>query len=143
MKEYRFSKIAKIQMRKQLANTILLTILILFISIGFYIKKSLFYGRLLLIFGIIGCLVTVIITRKVRRLNDIFYLKIFKDRIELNSNINYKGQIIMLNEIVSIKEDKKGAIILASNKKYRILKSFLEDMEWTEVKKYIIRFIKR
>ena len=143
MKEYRFSKIAKIQMRKQLANTILLTILILFISIGFYIKKSLFYGRLLLIFGIIGCLVTVIITRKVRRLNDIFYLKIFKDRIELNSNINYKGQIIMLNEIVSIKEDKKGAIILASNKKYRILKSFLEDMEWTEVKKYITRFIKR
>ena len=143
MKEYRFSKIAKIQMRKQLANTILLTILILFISIGFYIKKSLFYGRLLLIFGIIGCLVTVIITRKVRRLNDISYLKMFKDRIELNSNINYKGQIIMLNEIVSIKEDKKGAIILASNKKYRILKSFLEDMEWTEVKKYITRFIKR
>lgn len=143
MKEYRFSKIAKIQMRKQLANTILLTILILFISIGFYIKKSLFYGRLLLIFGIIGCLLTVIITSKVRRLNDIFYLKIFKDRIELNSNINYKGQIIMLNEIVSIKEDKKGAIILASNKKYRILKSFLEDMEWTEVKKYINRFIKR
>ena len=143
MKEYRFSKIAKIQMRKQLANTILLTILILFISIGFYIKKSLFYGRLLLIFGIIGCLVTVIITRKVRRLNDISYLKMFKDRIELNSNINYKGQIIMLNEIVSIKEDKKGAIILVSNKKYRILKSFLEDMEWTEVKKYITRFIKR
>ena len=143
MKEYRFSKIAKIQMRKQLANTILLTILILFISIGFYIKKSLFYGRLLLIFGIIGCLLTVIITRKVRRLNDIFYLKIFKDRMELNSNINYKGQIIMLNEIIGIKEDKKGAIILVSNKKYRILKSFLEDMEWTEVRRHLSKFIKR
>lgn len=143
MKEYRFSKIAKIQMRKQLANTILLTILILFISIGFYIKKSLFYGRLLLIFGIIGCLLTVIITRKVRRLNDIFYLKIFKDRIELNSNINYKGQIIMLNEIIGIKEDKKGAIILVSNKKYRILKSFLEDIEWTEVRRHLSKFIKR
>lgn len=143
MKEYGFSKIAKIQMRKQLANTILLTILILFISIGFYIKKSLFYGRLLLIFGIIGCLVTVIITRKVRRLNDISYLKMFKDRIELNSNINYKGQIIMLNEIVSIKEDKKGAIILVSNKKYRILKSFLEDMEWAEVRRHLSKFIKR
>ncbi|MDU1414292.1 MAG: hypothetical protein E6929_15865 [Clostridium sp.] len=143
MKEYRFSKIAKIQMRKQLANTILLTILILFISIGFYIKKSLFYGRLLLIFGIIGCLLTVIITRKVRRLNDIFYLKVFKDRIELNSNINYKGQIIMLNEIIGIKEDKKGAIILVSNKKYRILKSFLEDIEWTEVRRHLSKFIKR
>ena len=143
MKEYRFSKIAKIQMRKQLANTILLTILILFISIGFYIKKSLFYGRLLLIVGIIGCLLTVIITRKVRRLNDIFYLKIFKDRIELNSNINYKGQIIMLNEIIGIKEDKKGAIILVSNKKYRILKSFLEDIEWIEVRRHLSKFIKR
>ena len=143
MKEYRFSKIAKIQMRKQLANTILLTILILFISIGFYIKKSLFYGRLLLIVGIIGCLLTVIITRKVRRLNDIFYLKIFKDRMELNSNINYKGQIIMINEIIGIKEDKKGAIILVSNKKYRILKSFLEDMEWTEVRRHLSKFIKR
>ena len=143
MKEYRFSKIAKIQMRKQLANTILLTILILFISIGFYIKKSLFYGRLLLIFGIIGCLLTVIITRKVRRLNDISYLKMFKDRIELNSNINYKGQIIMLNEIIGIKEDKKGAIILVSNKKYRILKSFLEDIEWTEVRRHLSKFIKR
>ena len=96
-----------------------------------------------MIFGIIGCLLTVIITRKVRRLNDIFYLKVFKDRIELNSNINYKGQIIMLNEIIGIKEDKKGAIILVSNKKYRILKSFLEDIEWTEVRRHLSKFIKR
>lgn len=49
----------------------------------------------------------------------------------------------MLNEIIGIKEDRKGAIILVSNKKYRILKSFLEDIEWTEVRRHLSKFIKR
>ncbi|MEG1256907.1 hypothetical protein [Clostridium sp.] len=140
MKEYKFSEASKKYMRKQLANSILLTSLLLVISIGMFLKQSIFYGRFLLAFSIIGIIVTVIVTRKIRTIDDLIYIKLYKDRFELNNNVSTNPKILYFNDINKATLSKKGIMFYAGKRDYRILSSFLEKVEidelWKKFSKY-------
>lgn len=133
MKTYKFSQGAKAQMRKQLSTSILLTVLIFTIAIGLLVMKSDFYGRLLIAFGLIGLIITITITKKVRNINDMDYIKLYKDRIEINNNANETSKTFYLKDIKSSELTKKGIIFYVGQKDYRIITSFLEKNEVEEL----------
>ena len=140
MKEYKFSEASKRHMRKQLSNSILLSSLLLIITIGLFIKNNLFYGRFLLVIFTIGLIVTVIVTKKVRIINDLIYIKIYKDKFELNNNMNEKPKTLYFRDVNKAMRDKKGIIFYVGKRDYRILASFLEQSEidelWNKFSKY-------
>ena len=140
MKEYKFSEASKRYMRKQLSNSILLSSLLLIITIGLFIKNNLFYGRFLLVIFIIGLIVTVLVTKKVRIINDLIYIKIYKDKFELNNNMNEKPKTLYFRDVNKAMRDKKGIIFYVGKRDYRILASFLEGSEidelWKKLSKY-------
>lgn len=140
MKEYKFSEASKRYMRKQLSNSILLSSLILIITIGLFIKNSLFYGRFLLVIFIIGLIVTVLVTKKVRIINELIYIKIYKDKFELNNNMNEKPKPLYFRDVNKAMRDEKGIIFYVGKRDYRILASFLEQSEidelWKKFSKY-------
>lgn len=140
MKEYKFNEASKRYMRKQLANSILLTTLLLIISVGLFIKQNIFYGRLLLVFSVVGIIVTVIVTRKIRSINELTYIKLYKDRFELNNNVNTNPKILYFKDVNRATFNKKGIIFYSGRRDYRILSSFLEQQEidelWKKFSKY-------
>jgi len=140
MKEYKFSETSKRYMRKQLSNSILLSSLLLIITIGLFIKNSLFYGRLLLVIFIIGLIVTVLVTKKVRIIDDLNYIKIYKDKFCINNNMNEKPKTLYFGDENKAMRDKKGIIFYVGKRDYRILSSFLEQSEidelWKKFSKY-------
>lgn len=140
MKEYKFSEASKRYMRKQLSNSILLSSLLLIITIGLFIKKNLFYGRLLLAIFILGLIVTILVTKKVRIINDLIYIKVYKDKFELNNNMNEKPKTLYFRDVNKAMKDKKGIIFYVGKRDYRILASFLEQNEidelWKRFSKY-------
>jgi len=140
MKEYKFSEASKRYMRKQLSNSILLSSLLLLITMGFFIKNSLFYGRFLLVIFIIGLIVTVLVTKKVRIINDLIYIKIYKDKFELNNNMNEKPKTLYFRDVNKAMRDKKGIIFYVGKRDYRILASFLEESEIDELWKKFYKY---
>ncbi|MEW8995013.1 hypothetical protein [Clostridium sp.] len=140
MKEYKFSETSKRYMRKQLSNSILLSCLLLIITIGLFIKNSLFYGRLLLVISIIGLIVTGLVTKKVRIIDDLNYIKIYKDKFCINNNMNEKPKTLYFGDVNKAMRDKKGIIFYVGKRDYRILSSFLEQSEidelWKKFSKY-------
>ena len=140
MKEYKFSEASKRYMRKQLSNSILLSSLLLIITIGLFIKNNLFYGRFLLVIFTIGLIVTGLVTKKVRIINDLIYIKIYKDKFELNNNMNEKPKTLYFRDVNKAMRDKKGIIFYVGKRDYRILASFLEGSEidelWKKLSKY-------
>lgn len=74
MKRFGFSQGVKQQMRKQISNVLLITILILIISIGMFVQKSIFYGRLLFVVFLAGIAITVFTVRKVRNIDSLYYV---------------------------------------------------------------------
>lgn len=140
MKEYKFSEDSKKYMRKQLSNSILLSSLLLIIAIGLFIKNSFFYGRFLLVFFIIGVIVTTLVTKKVRIINDLIYIKIYKDKFELNNNMNGKPKTLYFRDVNKAMRDKKGIIFYVGKRDYRILSSFLKKSEIDEIWKHFSRY---
>ena len=140
MKEYRFSEASKKYMRKQLSNSILLSSLLLIIAIGLFIKNSFFYGRFLLVFFIIGLIVTTLVTKKVRIINDLIYIKTYKDKFELNNNMNGKPKTLYFRDVNKAMRDKKGIIFYVGKRDYRILSSFLKKSEVDEIWKQFSRY---
>lgn len=133
MKTYKFSQSAKAQMRKQLSTSILLTVLIFVIAIGLLVMKSDFYGRLLIAFGLIGLIITITIIKKVRNINDMDYIKLYKDRIQINNNADETSKTFYFKDIKSSALTKKGIIFYVGQKDYRIITSFLEKHEVEEL----------
>lgn len=133
MKVYKFSEAAKSQMRKQLSTSILLTVLLFIISIGLLVTKSDFYGRLVLAFALIGLILTITIIKKVRRLNETAYIKLYKDKIEINNNVDEKSKTFYFKDIKSSTLTKKGIMFYVGQKDYRVITSFLEKSEADEL----------
>ena len=133
MKVYKFSEAAKSQMRKQLSTSILLTVLLFVISIGLLITKSDFYGRLVLAFALVGLIFTIIIIKKVRRINDVSYIKLYKDKIEINNNADENSKTFYFKDINSSTLTNKGIIFYVGQKDYRIITNFLEKSEVDEL----------
>jgi hypothetical protein len=140
VKEYKFSEASKKYMRKQLSNSILLSSLLLMIAIGLFIKNSFFYGRFLLVFFIIGVIVTTLVTKKVRIINDLIYIKTYKDKFELNNNMNGKPKTLYFRDVNKAMRDKKGIIFYVGKRDYRILSSFLKKSEIDEIWKHFSRY---
>lgn len=140
MKEYKFSEASKKYMRKQLSNSILLSSLLLIIAIGLFIKNSVFYGRFLLVFFIIGLMVTTLVTKKVRIINDLIYIKTYKDKFELNNNMNGKPKTLYFRDVNKAMRNKKGIIFYVGKRDYRILSSFLNKSEIDEIWKQFSRY---
>jgi hypothetical protein len=140
VKEYKFSEDSKKYMRKQLSNSILLSSLLLMIAIGLFIKNSFFYGRFLLVFFIIGVIVTTLVTKKVRIINDLIYIKTYKDKFELNNNMNGKPKTLYFRDVNKAMRDKKGIIFYVGKRDYRILSSFLKKSEIDEIWKHFSRY---
>ncbi len=140
MKEYKFSEASKRYMRKQLSNSILLSSLLLIITIGLFVKKNLFYGRFLLVIFMVGLIITVLVTKKVRIINDLIYIKVYKDKFELNNNMNENPKTLYFRDINKAMRDKKGIIFYVGKRDYRILASFLDQNEidelWKKFSKY-------
>ncbi len=140
MKEYRFSEASKRYMRKQLSNSILLSSLLLIITIGLFIRNNLFYGRFLLVFSIVGLIVTGLVTKKVRIIDELNYIKIYKDKFCINNNMNEKSKTFYFKDVYKARRDNKGIIFYVRKRDYRILSSFLEQSEVDELWKKFSRY---
>lgn len=137
MTAYKFSEAAKSQMRKQLSTSILLTVLLFSIAIGLIVMKNDFYGRLLIAFGLIGLIITILITKKVRNINDVAYIKLYKDKIQINNNADETSRTFYFKDIRNSKLTKKGILFYVGQKDYRIVTSFLEKNEADELWKVL------
>jgi len=140
MKEYRFSEASKRYMRKQLSNSILLSSLLLIITIGLFIRNNLFYGRFLLVFFIVGLIVTGLVTKKVRSIDELKYIKVYKDKFCINNNMNEKPKTLYFRDVNKAMRDNKGIIFYVGKRDYRILSSFLEQSEVDELWKKFSRY---
>ncbi len=140
MKEYRFSEASKRYMRKQLYNSILLSSLLLIITIGLFIRNNLFYGRFLLVFFIVGLIVTGLVTKKVRSIDELKYIKVYKDKFCINNNMNEKPKTFYFRDVNKAMRDNKGIIFYVGKRDYRILSSFLEQSEVDELWKKFSRY---
>lgn len=140
MKVYKFSEAAKSQMRKQLSRSILFTILLFIISVGLLVTKSDFYGRLVLAFALVGVILTITITKKVRKINDIAYIKLYQDKIEINNNADEKSKTFYFKDIKSSSLTKKGIGFYAGQNDYRIITSFLEKSDVDELWKIFSKY---
>jgi len=110
------------------------------IAIGLFIKNRFFYGRFLLVFFIIGVIVTTLVTKKVRIINDLIYIKTYKDKFELNNNMNGKPKTLYFRDVNKAMRDKKGIIFYVGKRDYRILSSFLKKSEIDEIWKHFSRY---
>ncbi|WP_346896270.1 hypothetical protein [Clostridium sp. UBA7503] len=140
MKEYSFSEASKRYMRKQLSNSILLSSLLLIITIGLFIRNNLFYGRFLLVFSIVGLIVTGLVTKKIRIIDELNYIKVYKDKFCINNNMNGKSKIFYFKDVYKARRDNKGIIFYVGKRDYRILSSFLEQSEVDELWKKFSRY---
>ncbi len=140
MKQYKFSNTSRKYVSKQLSVSVLLTLSLIITTIGLFVQGNMFYGKFLFVLSVIGIIATIIIIKKVRIINDIFYVKIYKDSFELNSNMSLKPKIIYFRNIDKAKFDKKGIRIQEGYKEYRILSAFLENKEVEELWSRFIRY---
>lgn len=140
MKEFKFNVGTKKYTRRQLALSMLMTISFIITTIGLFIREKIFYGRLFLVLVIVGVLVTYLIIKKVRNIDNINYLKIEKDRFELNNNISERGKVIKFNDIKDVRYTMKGIKFRVGIREYRILYGFLEEQDVEKVKKVFERY---
>lgn len=141
MKRFGFSQGVKQQMRKQISNVLLITILILIISIGMFVQKSIFYGRLLFVVFLAGIAITVFTVRKVRNIDSLYYVAADKKYIEINSNVNRYGRKIYYTDIEGVYTEKKDLLIIARGKKYKIIYGYLENEDFNQVKSLLSMYI--
>jgi len=87
-----------------------------------------------------GLIVTGLVTKKVRIIDDLNYIKIYKDKFYINNNMNEKPKTLYFRDVNKAMRDKKGIIFYVGKRDYRILASFLEQSEVDELWKKFSRY---
>ena len=140
MKEIKFSRVTKKMAMKQGAFSILMSFALLIGVIGSFVRKRTGIAGIFLMvtFVSIGFSISFII--KLRRLENLNYLKFEKDRFELNSNFASKGKVIMFNDISKVAITKKYISIKVGKKPYNILLQHIEPENIKAVEQLLMRY---
>ncbi|MEG0772524.1 hypothetical protein [Clostridium sp.] len=140
MKEFKFNAATKRHTRKQLAISLLMSVSFIITTIGLFLREKIFYGRLFLVLTIIAFLVSYLVIKKVKNIENINYLRIEKDRFELNNNISSKGKIFKFNDISDVRFTMKAIKFRVGIREYRIAYYFLDESDVEKVKKIFERY---
>ena len=140
MKDIKFSRVTKKMAMKQGAFSILMSFALLIGVIGSFVRgRAGIAGIFLMVtFVSIGFSISFII--KLRRLENLSYLKFEKDRFELNSNFASKGKVIMFNDISKVEITKKYIAIKLGKKPYNILLQHIEPENIKAVEQLFMRY---
>ncbi|MBU3093056.1 hypothetical protein KPL35_13350 [Clostridium sp. CF011] len=140
MKKIKFSRVTKKMAMKQGAFSILMSFALLIGVIGSFVRgRTGIAGIFLMVtFVSVGFSISFII--KLRKLENLNYLKFEKDRFELNSNFASKGKTIMFNDISKVAITKKYIAIKVGKKPYNILLQHIEPESVKAVEQLFMRY---
>jgi hypothetical protein len=140
MKEFKFNAATKRHTRKQLGISLLMSVSFIVTTIGLFLREKIFYGRLFLVLTIVAILISYLVIKKVRIIENINYLTIEKDRFELNNNIALKGKMFKFNDISDVRFTMKAIKFRVGIRDYRIAYYFLTESDVEKVKKVFERY---
>ena len=140
MENIKFSKITKKTAMKQGAFSILMSFALLIGVIGSFIRSRTEIAIIFLMVTVVSIIFSAIFIIKLRRIENLNYLKFEKDRFELNSNFAARGKVIMFNDIQKVQITKKYITLTVSKRIYNIPLEHIEAENIKAVKKLFMKF---
>lgn len=140
MKEIKFSRVTKKMAMKQGAFSILMSFALLIGVIGSFVRGRTGIAGIFLMVTLVSIAFSISFIIKLRKLENLNYLKFEKDRFELNSNFASKGKVIMFNDISKVEITKKYIAIKVGKKPYNILLQHIEPENIKAVEQLLMRY---
>jgi hypothetical protein len=140
MKEIKFSKVTKKIAMKQGAFSILMSMALLIAVIASFVRGKTGIAGIFLMVTLVSIGFSISFIIKLRRLENLNYLTIEKDRFELNSNFAAKGKVIMFNDISRVQITNKYIAIKVDKKPYNMPLQHIEPESRKAVEQFFMKY---